>query len=141
MRAAASNWIARRGWIVWGLVILVASVVPPEWVFGHAPETARNPLAWFAHLFEFGLFALLVALWRGPDDGLLVGALAAIAYGGAIELIQAPISYRSADWRDFLTDVLGVALALALLWYGRRRRARRGAPAAGVESAARGGGR
>ena len=78
------------------------------------------------HFFEFGLFAVLVALAReravAGSTGLLLGAAAGIGYGLAIELIQWPIPYRSADPRDFAVDVVGVTCALAVLWYLRRRR-------------------
>jgi len=154
------SWIRRRGWLAWGAVILVVSVVPVEWVFGLAPRESWSPLAALGHFTEFGLFAALVALaWaeahggRRPGRataagattdpataGLTMGALAAVSYGAAIELIQAPIPYRSADPLDFLTDVVGAAVALALVWYVRRRWARRVGPTA-ADDAASGGGR
>ena len=148
MKAATRNWVARWGWLVWGAVILVVSVVPVAWVFGLAPESAWAQSGTVGHAFEFGLLAVLVTAAtararddREPTEGFLAGAVAGLAYGAAIELIQAPIPYRSADPRDFALDALGVVLALALLWYGRRRaQARRVAPAA-AGSDLRGGGR
>jgi len=136
MKAVTRSWIARRGWLVWGAVILVVSVVPVEWVFGLAPESTWAQSGSLGHAFEFGLFAVLVSVAvarargdGGPTAGFLAGAAAGLGYGAAIELIQAPIPYRSADPRDFALDALGVAAALGLLWYARRR-ARRAAPVA-----------
>ena len=69
---------------------------------------------------------MLVALARARavpgSSGMLAGAVAAIGYGVAIELIQWPIPYRTADPRDAALDVVGVTVALALLWVVRRRR-------------------
>jgi len=129
-----SELLARRGWLLWGPVILFVSVVPVGWIFGFEPRTTWSVSGNLGHFFEFGLFAVLVALARERarpgSTGIAVGAAAAIGYGLAIELIQWPIPYRSADPRDFAVDVLGVASALAILWYVRRRR---GAAARGRE--------
>jgi len=118
--------LARRGWLAWAPVILFVSVVPVGWIFGFTPRASWSLSGDLGHFFEFGLFAVLVALSRrravAGSTGLLVGAAAGIGYGLAIELMQWPIPYRSADPRDFAIDVVGVACALALLWYGRRRR-------------------
>lgn len=120
------DFVARYGWLAWAPVILFVSVAPPAWIFGFTPHAAWSLSGELGHFFEFGLFAVLVALARERagtgSTGLLVGAAAAIGYGLAIELIQWPISYRSADPRDFAVDVVGVVCALALLWYLRRRR-------------------
>ena len=48
--------------------------------------------------------------------GELVTALAlAAVLGGAIEVIQGPLSYRDAQVADFLVDVAGAAVGLAVL--------------------------
>lgn len=124
---AGRSFLARRGWVVWAPVILVVSVVPVAWVFGATPRATWSLSSELGHFFEFGLFAALVALSReragAGASALLAGAVAAIAYGVAIELIQWPIPYRSADPRDVAVDVLGVTSALAILWYLRRRAA------------------
>jgi len=122
----ASDLVARRGWMVWAPVILLVSVVPVSWVFGFTPHAGWSLSGNIGHVFEFGLFAVLVALARARavpgSTGLLAGALAGVGYGVAIELIQWPIPYRSADPRDAALDVVGVTCALALLWAVRRRR-------------------
>jgi VanZ like family len=135
------DWLARRGWLVWGLIVLVVSVVPVGWVFGLAPEETWSLGGSIGHFFEFGLFAALVAIaWgrRGrvrdgrpagagdvagvsPRRGLVAGALAAVAYGAAIEVAQVPIPYRNGDWRDLAVDGVGTAAGLGILVVARRR--------------------
>ena len=122
----AAEFIVRRGWIVWALVILLVSVVPVGWIFGFTPHGGWSLQGNIGHVFEFGFLAVLVAVARAravpASAGLLAGALAGIGYGVAVELIQWPIPYRSADPRDVALDVAGVTCALALLWAVRRRR-------------------
>jgi hypothetical protein len=125
----ARDWALRYGWALWAAIVLAGSVVPVEWVFGFAPSDQWSWMAGLAHFLEFGIFAVLVTLalrgrrrWRA---GLVAGITAAIVYGVVIELVQAPLSYRSADPRDVAFDVLGVATAALLLSWGRRRRGRR----------------
>ncbi len=138
---ALRDWLARRGWLVWGLVVLVVSVVPVGWVFGLAPEETWSLGGSIGHFFEFGLFAALVAIaWgrrgrardgrpagagdvtgQSPRGGLAAGALAAVAYGAAIEIAQVPIPYRNGDWRDLVVDVVGTAAGLGILVVARRR--------------------
>ena len=134
-KAAVMRFVVRRGWLAWAPVILVVSVVPVAWVFGAAPRSTWSLSGELGHFFEFGLFAVLVALSReravGLRPALLAGAAAAVAYGAAIELVQWPIPYRSGDPRDLAVDVLGVACACAVVWRRvapppqRARRARR----------------
>jgi VanZ family protein len=112
---------------LWAPVILVVSVVPVAWVFGATPRATWSLSGELGHFFEFGLFAVLVALSReraaGFATSLATGAAAAIAYGVAIEFIQWPIPYRSGDPRDVAVDVLGVGCASAVLWQLQRRAA------------------
>ena len=137
------DWIVRRGWLAWGVVILVVSVVPVGWVFGLTPRDAWSALGSAGHFFEFALFAVLVAVSRsrrasGSSSGYLAGALAATGFGLAIEIVQIPIPYRSADPRDFAADVTGVAVALGALALARRRRASVSPVASSADPAVRG---
>ena len=43
-----------------------------------------------------------------------MGLALAAALGGAIELVQGPLSYRDAQVADFLVDVAGAAAGLAV---------------------------
>ncbi len=123
------RWLLRNAWAVWAAIVLAGSVVPVEWVFGFAPSDDWSWMSGLAHLLEFGIFAVLVALAleaRGSGRGsLYAGVAAGVGYGLLIEAVQAPLSYRSADPRDVAFDVLGVAVAVGLLSWGRRCRGRR----------------
>ncbi|HST92322.1 MAG TPA: VanZ family protein [Brevundimonas sp.] len=75
-----------------------------------------------AHFVSFGtiLWSLGVLFRRVPR---LVLAAAAVAIGGAVELIQGQVG-RDASWGDLLADTLGVAVALLVwaVWRGFRTR-------------------
>ncbi len=61
------------------------------------------------HALAFALLVLPLG-WVRPRAALWLGPLA-LAYGGAIELIQPSVG-RSAEWGDFLADAIGIALGL-----------------------------
>lgn len=72
------------------------------------------------HLVAFGaltaLLSRMLTHFRRPVlQGLAVAALTSGSLGGLLELLQALTQYRSADAADFFADVLGAALAYALL--------------------------
>ena len=72
------------------------------------------------HLIAFA--ALAFPLARTGRIGLLPVFVGASAFGGAIELIQ-PSFNRSADFNDWVADVVGVALGIGLgLLYRRLRK-------------------
>ena len=82
------------------------------------------------HLLAFAapMFAALVAWTRSNSTRAQAGWLAAglWAWGGVIELLQGLMPPRSADWRDWLADGLGVLLGLTLFralqaWRGLSR--------------------
>jgi len=73
----------------------------------------------FDKLIHFGIFALLVWLWRGWGErrrgwerwGLALLVVAAVVYGGALELLQGPVG-RDPSWRDLAADAVGALAAL-----------------------------
>lgn len=83
-----------------GLLIAIGTLIP---LGPPAPpsDTMIDKLVHFAMFWALVLPLCSVrprhALWLIP---------VAIAYGGAIELIQ-PISNRGADWMDWVADILG----------------------------------
>ncbi len=86
-----------------------------------------------AHFVAYALlgFLLGVALggWRVDLRRLVLGLALAAALGGAIELIQGPLSYRDAQLADFVVDVAGAAAGLVVFSAAAsvaRRRSRRG---------------
>ena len=74
------------------------------------------------HLVAFA--ALAFPLARTGRIGLLPVFVGASAFGGLIELIQ-PSFGRSADMQDWIADIAGVALGIALALIYRRRRKHR----------------
>ena len=76
------------------------------------------------------LFAGLAWVWcrqparAGRIRGVLLAALGAVAYGGAIELCQMLLGYRAGEWTDLVADAIGV-VAGAVLAMGIRPRQRR----------------
>lgn len=89
-------------------------------------------VAWFTGLMDlpasssadkyvhFGLFAGLTFLyrwsaripWSWTSAALVL--LAAIFFGGAIEVVQGWTGYRSAEWTDLLFDGVGASAGLAV---------------------------
>lgn len=92
------------------LLTLIPQVPGPEGIPG------------FDKLAHFMAFAVLAAplAWRYPHLWRTV-ALATLAYGGLIEIIQ-PMTGRSAEWGDLLTDGAGAFVgAFAASRLGKRR--------------------
>jgi len=95
---------------------LIVSVIP------EGPEFSAGRLDKAAHLCEYLLFAwLLLQAVRAsrlpePDDRLWAW-IYATSYGLLMELIQAMIPWRSAEWGDVLADAAGAALGV---WLGQR---------------------
>ncbi|HZV85043.1 MAG TPA: hypothetical protein VFF48_08665 [Brevundimonas sp.] len=100
------------------MAVLLALLVGP---YQNIEEASR---VWdkAAHFAAFGLmlWSLGVLFRRIPR---LVLAIAAVAIGGAVELIQGQVG-RDASWGDLLADALGVAAALLVwaVWRGFRTR-------------------
>ncbi len=131
MTSGLRRW--RLAAAIWAAVIFASGMVPTQSTVaavsgGH--DTAVTTAAHFAVYAVLG-FMLGVALsgWT-PDGWGVLGALAlAAVLGGAIEVIQGPLSYRDAQLADFLVDVAGAAVGLAVfsaVARGRRSRSRPG---------------
>ena len=92
-------------------------------LLGDAPRVAAEaPWDWVAHGV---LFALLAWVWCGQAAragrvrGVVAAAAGAVAYGGAIEIAQMLLGYRSGEWMDLVADAVGVAVGALLatrLW-------------------------
>ena len=97
------------------LTLSVAMLWPLE-----APPPAPDGIDKVVHLIAFA--ALAFPLARTGRIGLLPVFVGASAFGGLIEIIQ-PSFGRSADMQDWIADIAGVALGIALaLLYRRLRR-------------------
>ncbi len=65
----------------------------------------------------------LLGLLAYPGRLLRLG-LGLLAFGGAIELVQAATGWRQGDWADWLADAVGLGAGLALGLLSRRCAAR-----------------
>lgn len=52
------------------------------------------------------------------DKVLLTAGGVSVGWGGLLELVQATLPHRTAEWGDFVADTLGVLCALLLLRRG-----------------------
>ena len=102
--------------IIVTLTLTVAMLWPME-----APPPAPEGSDKLVHFIAFA--ALAFPLARTGRFGLLSVFIGASVYGGAIELIQ-PSFNRSADFNDWIADIIGVVLGIgcALLYRRLRRR-------------------
>ena len=129
MRIAATAIAATRWWRVLLLLLLVATStlavmpLPPANIdFGW--DKLNHALAFAALGFSAGLG------FPAPRASRLAAAIALLAYGGLIELVQMSVPQRSAEWADLLADGLGIACGVliataALQAAARLSRARR----------------
>ena len=117
--AVKAAWALLTLGIAAGIAIL--TLLPPA-------DMPRDPIGSdkLAHALAFMLLVFpTAALW--PRISALV-AVAAVAYGGAIELVQ-PLTGRDAELADLVADGIGIGLAIVLgiavrRAFGRRRAAR-----------------
>ena len=97
------------------LILTVAMLLPLE-----APPPAPDGSDKVLHLIAFA--ALSFPLARTGRFGLTPVFVGAITFGGIIELIQ-PSFNRSADFNDWIADIIGVVLGIGCgLLYRRIRR-------------------
>ena len=116
MTTGPRSW--RLAAAVWTVAIIISGVIPTSSTVraisgGHDSFTTTT--AHFAAYAVLG-FLLGVALggWRVDLGRLALGLVLAAALGGAIELVQGPLSYRDAQVADFLVDVAGAAAGLVV---------------------------
>jgi VanZ family protein len=127
---------ASRRWRIaaaWAAVILVSGVLPTQSTVRAISGGHDDLVTTAGHFAAYVLlgFLLGVALcgWEPRGSALVLGLVLAAVLGGAIELVQAPLSYRGAQLSDFVVDVAGAAAGLAAfsaVALVRRPRSRRG---------------
>lgn len=123
MSAFGRLWVKPRGpWVdvlpavLYLLVLFWFGLTPLEKLPG--PDFALADKVW--HAVAFGGLALLLArvalfFGRPAPRAAWLGAAAATALGGALEVLQSFSPFRSADFADFVADALGAALVLGAL--------------------------
>ncbi|MFW5903804.1 MAG: VanZ family protein [Halolamina sp.] len=107
----------------WALVLLYASVSDPSGTsLARSGPLGLVGLDKWLHAGGYATFAVLLAYallprYRDTRRGLIAALLLTGGYGLAMELLQAPLAYRSFDPLDATANVLGalaVVLAVAL---------------------------
>ncbi len=104
------TWVWRRMGLVAGLLValliamLTLTPLPPDRVLVGGVDKIYHFLAFAALIFPLILTDSRRWIWAVP---------LAVAYGGAIELIQPSVG-RSAEWLDFGADLTGVLAGAAL---------------------------
>jgi VanZ family protein len=124
--------VARGRWIaaaVWAALVLVSGVVPTRTAVGAVSGGRDDLVTTAAHLVAYVVLGLLLAVapdgWTTSLRTLPIALILAAALGGAIELVQGPLPYRDTQLGDFLVDVAGAAVGLAVFsavaWVKRPR--------------------
>ncbi len=122
-RSAAQRWAALRwaalvayvaGIFVLGLLPMPALPLPQTWL----------PQDKLMHAAVFGGLVVVLHLAQPRRLPPLLAALLSTALGGALELAQALVPYRAAEWLDVVADGVGALLAAGLLVLVRRLRGR-----------------
>lgn len=104
----------RRRWqvvAVLAVVVLVASLVPAGGRTLAGPFGAFGADKWL-HAISYAAIAGAVTY---ADGRALVGVLAAVAYGGLVELLQAGVPYRSASALDAVANGVGATIGAAVV--------------------------
>ncbi len=110
------EWLWLAGALAWLLVLSIACLMPLE-LPGDDEFQLIDKLA---HLLMFAAGGF----WLGLRLPALATGMALVALGLLIEWLQSLTTYRSAEFLDWLADVLGAALGLLLArWILPRLRA------------------
>lgn len=139
--------VAGRLALAWAGVIFAFAVLPTHAALSRTVGDRETFTTQAGHFLEFAVLAWLVGWWlavrrdrrrgaaRGGDGARPVAegslrdaalAWAAVAsYGAIIEVVQLPLSYRSAQWSDVAIDAAGALAGLLAFSCGRVWRARR----------------
>jgi VanZ family protein len=105
--AATSVWRVLLILIAGAVAFLALSPAPPVLI-----DTGWDKAN---HMLAFGTMAFTAFLSCRSSNAkrvLLMGLL--FAYGGLIEILQASVPNRSADWADLLADTVGIAAGAAV---------------------------
>jgi len=113
--------------VAWVLLVLWLALTP-------SPPRVSGVFGWdkLQHAAAFAVVTLLAGwsfapLGTRPLPGWFRGWLFAVFWGALIEVLQGTLTRtRTADWRDFLADLLGAgAVYLAAVYWHRRQAGRR----------------
>ncbi|AZQ14553.1 hypothetical protein [Halorubrum sp. PV6] len=118
-RPASADW---RGTVAFALALLVASVIPVSWVAGDGAAGGSGAGALEIgltdpfHLVGYAVLTVLASRALGRRRrGLLLAAAASVTLGFGVELVQAPIPWRSFAWRDAAVNGVGAVGVVGLV--------------------------
>jgi len=108
--------------LLWAIVIFILTCMKPS---GLPHVSLWNlPADKFVHAFLFGVLAHFLVYGFAMQhiykylrsSPLIFAFLVVVTYGGVIELLQKYIfTWRSAEWWDWICDLLGALLVIVLL--------------------------
>jgi VanZ family protein len=106
----------------WRLLLWLLAAVTCGFAFApHAPELKIENGDKVQHILAFGTLAGCACLALGSQRKAWLRVMAAmLAFGVFIELVQAFLPTRSADWRDVLADTLGAGVGVLAIAAMRR---------------------
>lgn len=99
------------------LAILLAAVLPSILLPSRFYINAWFGLDKWLHALVFAFLAVWFAGQYQRESYWRI-ALGLAAFGLLIELLQSTITYRSAEWYDFIADLVGIALGLVIALAG-----------------------
>ena len=98
------------------MTLLLLAANPASWigVQGDLPWLLQKLLP-VAHLLSFLVLTMLAlwVRWPAPRWGIV---LILVIYGGVMECIQGFVPSRTPEWADWLQDIGGVAIGVAICW-------------------------
>lgn len=116
MSATVRAWRAAAA--AWAAVILASGLLPTRGAVEAVSGGHDDAVTTAGHFAAYVLLGFLLGAAAGGRRvrvrGLLVALALAAALGGLIEVVQAPLPYRDAQVSDFVVDVAGAAVGLAL---------------------------
>lgn len=131
MRSPGRGW--RAAAMCWALVIVVSGVLPTQGAVHAISDGHDDFLTSAGHFVGYIVLGFLLAVaiggWAARARQVAIALVLAAALGGAVELVQGPLTYRDMQLSDFLVDVAGAALgivAFSAVALARRPRSRRG---------------
>jgi VanZ family protein len=114
---AASARLRLNVMLAWAGVVFAFAVLPTHLLLSATVGERETVVTQIGHFAEFAVLAVLGAWWlAGQNDDRtthwpnFLGARvwgAATCYGAAIEVIQLPLTYRSAQLSDLVIDAAG----------------------------------
>ncbi len=94
------------GYLLTVLVILLSPI---------SPDVAVAHFTWFDKAVHLVLFGGVVALGYWDTGSVATMAIVAVVLAGAVELLQGPLPYRSAESWDFVAGAIGALVAAGVV--------------------------